>query len=75
MTAADDAVTEAAQRCPVCGGKGIVPNGFYASTERSWSGTSLTPDKCRSCRGTGLVWSRLTVPVPADSEGDGDHGR
>jgi len=44
-------------RCPVCNGTGKVPNTFY--TEYFTPGASLvlglTP--CRSCAGTGIVWS------------------
>jgi hypothetical protein len=43
-------------RCPVCNGKGIVPNGFYNSTEDSWATTSIAPETCKSCWGTGIVW-------------------
>lgn len=42
--------------CPVCGGKGIVPNGFYNSLNNYWSTTSTTPEKCRTCDGTGVIW-------------------
>ena len=44
-----------AERCPICFGKGIVPNGFYNSTEYTWSSTSTMPEKCRSCFGRGYV--------------------
>jgi len=27
-------------RCPVCGGNGIVPNGFYRQTSNDWMTTS-----------------------------------
>lgn len=43
-------------RCPVCSGKGIVPNGFY-STSKDWSTTSLTPETCRACMGKGIIFS------------------
>lgn len=43
--------------CPVCGGNGIVANSFYLQTTGSWSTTSTTPEKCRTCAGTGIVWS------------------
>ena len=43
-------------RCPVCDGSGIVPNGFYNQTSGQWSTTDATPDVCRSCNGTGIVW-------------------
>lgn len=42
--------------CPVCSGKGVVPNGFYNSTDTSWSTSSITPDQCKPCKGTGIVW-------------------
>lgn len=42
-------------RCPVCGGKGIVPNGFYSSTNDTWSTTSVEPETCRSCGGNGVI--------------------
>jgi hypothetical protein len=45
-----------AQRCPVCGGNGIVPNGFYNQTSWSWSTSDIAPEVCRSCQGTGIVW-------------------
>lgn len=43
-------------RCPVCNGKGVVPNGFYTSVGGSWQSTSLSPEKCRTCNGTGVIW-------------------
>lgn len=43
-------------RCPVCGGNGIVPNGYYSQTSGQWSTSSITPDVCRGCSGTGIVW-------------------
>ena len=42
--------------CPVCGGNGLVANGFYNQVGGEWSSTSLTPEQCRSCQGTGIVW-------------------
>ena len=42
-----------AQCCPVCGGRGIVPAGFYNSELVT---TSASEEACRSCRGSGLVW-------------------
>ena len=43
--------------CPVCVGKGIVPNGFYLFTNRGYTTSSMTPETCRSCIGSGIVWS------------------
>lgn len=42
--------------CPVCLGNGLVPNGFYNQTSGCWSTTSTTPEICRTCKGTGIVW-------------------
>jgi len=42
--------------CPVCGGNGLVANGFYNQVGGEWSSTSLTPEQCQSCQGTGIVW-------------------
>lgn len=44
-------------RCPICGGNGLVPDGFYATVTGHWSTTDYTPEKCRSCNGTGIVWN------------------
>jgi len=43
-------------RCPICGGNGIVPNGFYRQTSGQWSTTDIVPETCRTCNGTGIVW-------------------
>jgi hypothetical protein len=43
--------------CPVCGGNGLVPNGFYNQVGGYWSTTSLEPETCRTYHGTGIVWS------------------
>ena len=50
------AAGEQAQRCPVCGGNGLVPNGFYNTVTGIMSTTSITPETCRSCNGTGIVY-------------------
>jgi len=42
--------------CPVCAGNGLVPNGFYRQVGGIWSSTDATPEKCRACKGTGIVW-------------------
>jgi len=44
-------------RCPVCNGRGHVPNGFYGTTNDEWTTSSLTPDVCKTCNGGGIVWS------------------
>ena len=43
-------------RCPICLGNGIVSRGFYNSTSGQWSTTDISPEICRSCNGTGIVW-------------------
>ena len=42
--------------CPVCGGNGLVPNGFYNQYSGDWITSSVIPEMCRSCNGTGIVW-------------------
>lgn len=39
-------------RCPVCGGRGAMPLGFYSMGELS---SSATPDTCRACGGRGII--------------------
>ena len=46
-------------RCPICGGNGLVDNGFYNQTSGSWSSTGTIPETCRTCNGEGIVWSKL----------------
>ena len=41
-------------RCPVCGGRGIVPNGFYSFFADST--TATTGEACRTCGGKGVIW-------------------
>lgn len=43
-------------RCPICGGNGKVPAGFYNQTSGDWITTSTEPETCLSCNGTGIVW-------------------
>jgi hypothetical protein len=38
-------------------GRGSVSRGFYTSTGDSYLSSSLIPETCRSCKGTGVVWS------------------
>ncbi len=39
--------------CPVCGGKGKLPNGFYGFAETT---SEFIPENCRSCNGKGVIW-------------------
>lgn len=41
--------------CPVCGGNGIVSNGFYNHTGNTWISSTTAPEQCRSCSGKGYV--------------------
>ncbi len=52
---ADKMVEETAQRCPICGGNGLVANGFYNQTSGYWSTSSISPETCRTCNGTGVI--------------------
>jgi len=46
--------------CPVCNGRGLVPNGFYTAIGvQYYSSSSTTPEKCKSCNGTGVVHDRV----------------
>ena len=47
--------------CPACNGKGKVQQGFYDMGPMGWrsgtvSTTDSTPENCRSCGGSGIVW-------------------
>ena len=42
--------------CPVCLGKGLVPNGFYMAVgTNNYTTSSMTPETCRSCGGYGYL--------------------
>lgn len=41
--------------CPVCRGKGVLPSGFYKIDGAI--GVDTNYQFCRSCNGTGIVWS------------------
>lgn len=43
------------KKCPVCGGRGIVPNGFYL-TQQTGTSTDNQPGICKSCGGSGVLW-------------------
>lgn len=50
--------------CPVCRGKGFVPNGFYSTTNPYgyYQSTSTWPEICRACQGTGVLWEKESAP-------------
>lgn len=41
--------------CPVCYGRGLVPNGFYSEVVITIA-SDMTSETCRSCWGTGVLW-------------------
>jgi len=49
-------------RCPVCGGKGMVPAGFYQTNPYGSIGNT-DPETCRACDG-GIVWDGGACPSP-----------
>lgn len=49
-------IPKQACRCPVCEGRGHVPNGFYGSfAGLPWTTSSVAPETCKSCEGKGYV--------------------
>ena len=60
-------------RCPVCEGRGTVDSGFY------YGGVAdhTAPDTCRSCNGSGVLWSYEQYPngfAGYPDAADGRHG-
>ncbi len=57
--------------CPICSGTGTVPNGFYRQVSGQWSSSSdATPEQCRSCRGTGIVWEQKFTHLKKEGGGE-----
>lgn len=54
--------TTTPHRCPVCYGKGVVPNGFYFSVSEQYNTSDAAPQPCRSCDGGGIVWEPSPTP-------------
>jgi|GEM_PF-6278022 len=52
-----------AARCPVCGGNGLVDEGFYRQTSGQWTSAGGV-ETCRSCNGKG--WVSLVEDCPPD---------
>jgi len=46
---------KAPYKCPICNGKGNVPQGFY-SIDRNRITIGTNPLQCRSCSGSGIIW-------------------
>jgi len=55
-----------AQRCPVCGGNGILPNGFYDYGGIGSTMQRVIPEPCRTCNGTGIIPSHSHAQRIAD---------
>jgi len=54
--------------CPVCSGRGFVPQSFYLGNGPGSSSTGTGTETCRTCNGTGVVWAPDEQPqwaVPA----------
>lgn len=59
-------------KCPVCDGRGNVPRGFYdCNPILHNTSTDCSPEVCKSCGGSGIVWSK--VENPCASWGDPIH--
>lgn len=48
------------EKCPICLGNGLVPEGFYTSTRQEegslmWTSGGTGPETCRACGGKGYV--------------------
>lgn len=54
--------------CPICGGKGLVPNGFYSVGTSYYSTTNTSPETCRSCGGRGYIETYDGDTVTHDQE-------
>lgn len=49
-------------KCPICEGRGLVPNRFYSAIGVDhYVSTNVNPEKCKSCNGTGIVWSNNSI--------------
>lgn len=49
-------VSQTPHRCPVCGGRGNVPRGFYDGLETNGSSAGQMTEPCRACGGNGVLW-------------------
>lgn len=50
--------------CPVCQGRGIVPQGFYTyPAAQDFTSNFTGPDKCRACGGHGWFTTTETTSV------------
>ena len=51
------------QKCPVCEGRGNVPDGFYAR-QPPLAVTVPQTEPCRACGGRGLLFAISEIPQP-----------
>ena len=61
------------EKCPVCLGNGLVPNGFYSTTRQEygclvWTTGGVDPEICRTCDGKGFVAIEPKVKEPEIEE-------
>ena len=47
-------------KCPICGGRGFVPIGFY-----TYPTTNFVDPQCKQCNGTGILYEE-TVEIKED---------
>ena len=52
--------------CPVCLGKGLVPNGFYNVGTNEYYSNNCSPETCRSCNGKGYINDEDEKPQVTD---------
>lgn len=50
-------------KCPVCNGTGIVSSDFYKIGTSYIGSTSNITEPCRSCNGSGIIYTYETYPV------------
>lgn len=52
-------ISQTPYKCPVCEGRGIVPNGFYdiPNTQNVYTSSNVAPHTCKSCSGSGIIYT------------------
>lgn len=49
----------------MCGGRGVVPSGFYAPPGLTGASSTVPTEACRSCDGRGVIWGfEIDPPSP-----------
>lgn len=70
MQAKIDKLTSEPRACPVCGGRGALPGGFYGDT-----GMVEISCRCRTCEGSGVIFvtgDYQIVPATLGASGRSD---